>query len=99
VLAARQDSYRQPRVVERRRGDRAALDGDVGADTEDSLPVGLGDDRRVHLGIVGGRDRIPRTGEVAVAVVTQRQGDSAHRLDRAGGRARNDVYVRSAGGQ
>ena len=86
VLAAGQDPDGQPGVVERRRGHRGALDGDVGADAEDAAAVGLGDDRLVHLRVVGGRDRVPGAVEVTVAVVAQRQGDSASSPRRPGWR-------------
>ena len=90
----------RPFVLERRGGDRGALARHVGAHTEDVPALGLGDDGRVDVRVVGGRDRIPGTFEVAVAKLSERQGDSrAMRLDGRGGAAGDDVHVGAVGDQ
>ena len=76
MLAAGQHPDGQPFVLERGGGDGGALDGDVGADTEDLPALGLGDDRGVDVRVVGSRDRIPGAVEVSVAKLRDRQCDS-----------------------
>ena len=71
------------------------------ARTQKMLPaLGLGDDGRVDVRVVGGRDRIPGAVEVPVAKVAQRQGDSASiALDGRGGAAGDHVHVGAVGDQ
>src|SRR5699024_8825421 len=51
-------------------GDGTAVLSRVGSHTEHPLPLRLGTDRGIDLGVVGARDRVPPLGEVTVAVAT-----------------------------
>ena len=99
VVAAGQHTDRQTLVLEGRRRDGGALAGHVGAHAEDLAPLGFGDDRGVHRRIVGRRDRIPGAVEISVTKLPDFQGDSAHRLDRRGGTAGDDMHIRAVGHQ
>ena len=99
MLTAGQHADGQAFELERRRGDRGALTGRVGAHTEDVAPLGLGDNGGVDLGVVGGRDDIPGTLEVAVTKLSKSNVIPCHGLDRRGGGAGNDVHVGSVGDQ
>ena len=60
-------------VVAAHRGrDGGAGVGDVGAHAEHAQQLGLGGDLGVDLRVVGGRDRVPGVGEVAVGVAAGR---------------------------
>ena len=70
MLTAGQHTYRQTGVIEGRRCNGGPLDGNVSTNAEDSATIGFIDHGRIHLCVVGGRNRVPGSLEVAVAVFT-----------------------------
>ena len=99
VISAGKHTDGQALVLERRGRHRGTVARHVGAHTEDPVLLGLGDDGGVDGRIVGGRDRIPGTFQVAIPKLSEFQSDSVHRLDRRGDTAGNDVHVGTIGHQ
>lgn len=97
MVAAGQHADAHPVVARARRSDGGAEAGVVGADTEHTIPLRLGDDRRVGVRFVRARDGVPGVGEVAVPVFAKFHCDLSrrgHPLDRRRDRAADQVHPR-----